>query len=131
MSAAILNEPRATAPVWVPLGLRTIIGRCLAKNPHDRYQHASEVRAALEAVQSDPSIAPPAPPVPHNLPLQLTRFIGREHEIAELRPLVASERLVTLTGAGGAGRTRLALQIAPRSGHASRTAFVRPHRAGR
>jgi non-specific serine/threonine protein kinase len=112
LSAAILNEPPATAPVWVPLGLRTVIGRCLAKNPHDRYQHASEVRAALEAVQSDPSIAPPAPPVPHNLPLQLTRFIGREHEIAELRPLVASERLVTLTGAGGAGKTRLALQIA-------------------
>jgi len=112
LSAAILNEPPATAPVWLPLGLRTVIGRCLAKNPHDRYQHASEVRAALEAVQSDPSIAPPAPPVPHNLPLQLTHFIGREREIAELKPLVASERLVTLTGAGGAGKTRLALHIA-------------------
>jgi non-specific serine/threonine protein kinase len=112
VSAAILHQPPATAAVWVPLGLQTIIRRCLAKGPHDRYQHASEVRAALEAVQSDPSIAPPAPAAAHNLPSQLTRFIGREREIAELKPLLAAERLVTLTGTGGAGKTRLALQIA-------------------
>jgi non-specific serine/threonine protein kinase len=112
VSAAILNQPPATAPVWVPLGLQVIIRRCLAKDPHDRYQHASEVGAALEAVQSDPSIAPPPPAGAHNLPLQLTRFIGREREIAEVTALVANERLVTLTGAGGAGKTRLALQAA-------------------
>jgi non-specific serine/threonine protein kinase len=112
LSAAILNEPPTTPPVWVPLGLQTIIRRCLGKDPHDRYQHAAEVRAALEAVQSDPSIAPPAPAAAHNLPSQLTRFIGREREIAEVKPLVAAERLVTLTGAGGAGKTRLALQVA-------------------
>ena len=69
LSAAILNQPPATAPVWVPLGLQTIIRRCLAKDPHDRYQHAREVHAALEAVQSDPSIAPPAPAAAHNLPV--------------------------------------------------------------
>jgi non-specific serine/threonine protein kinase len=112
LSAAILNEPPATAPVWVPLGLQTIIRRCLAKGADVRYQHAREVHAALEAVQSDPAIAPPAPAAAHNLPFQLTRFIGREHEIAEIRPLIARERLVTLTGAGGAGKTRLALQVA-------------------
>jgi predicted ATPase/class 3 adenylate cyclase len=49
---------------------------------------------------------------PHNLPLQLTSFIGREHEIAEVIRFVASARLVTLTGAGGCGKTRLALQVA-------------------
>ncbi len=70
------------------------------------------MRAALEAVQSDPSIAPPAPAAAHNLPIQLTRFIGREREIAEVTPLLAAERLVTLMGTGGAGKTRLALQIA-------------------
>ena len=112
LSAAILSEPPAPAPVWVPLGLQTIIQRCLAKRVEDRYQNAGELRAALEAVQSDPSIAPPAPAAAHNLPLQLTRFIGREREIAEVRPLISSERLVTLTGAGGAGKTRLALQVA-------------------
>ena len=48
----------------------------------------------------------------HNLPVQLTRFIGRGAEILEVRGLLADSRLVTLTGAGGVGKTRLALQAA-------------------
>src|SRR5262245_3384115 len=48
----------------------------------------------------------------HNLPLQLTSFVGRERELAEVRRLLAGARLVTLTGTGGAGKTRLALQVA-------------------
>ena len=50
----------------------------------------------------------------HNLPVQLTNFIGRDREIAELVRLVASTRLLTLTGAGGCGKTRLALELAAR-----------------
>jgi predicted ATPase/class 3 adenylate cyclase/Tfp pilus assembly protein PilF len=49
---------------------------------------------------------------PHNLPIQLTSFIGRAREIAEVKRLVGAARLVTLTGSGGAGKTRLALQVA-------------------
>ncbi len=48
----------------------------------------------------------------HSLPHQLTSFIGREQEIAQLKELATTNRLVTLTGAGGAGKTRLALQVA-------------------
>jgi len=48
----------------------------------------------------------------HNLPVQLTRFIGREAEMAEVRGLLEDHGLVTLTGAGGVGKTRLALQAA-------------------
>jgi predicted ATPase/class 3 adenylate cyclase len=48
----------------------------------------------------------------HNLPVQLTNFVGREHEVAEVRDLLAAHRLVTLTGSGGSGKTRLALQVA-------------------
>src|SRR5260221_11109900 len=48
----------------------------------------------------------------HNLPYQLTSFIGREHEIAQLEEIVAADRIVTLTGAGGAGKTRIALEVA-------------------
>ncbi|HEY9527766.1 MAG TPA: adenylate/guanylate cyclase domain-containing protein, partial [Anaerolineales bacterium] len=44
----------------------------------------------------------------HNLPTQLTSFIGREKEIDELKKLIAEHRLITLTGSGGAGKTRLA-----------------------
>jgi predicted ATPase len=50
----------------------------------------------------------------HNLPYQLTSFIGREQEIAQLQELVPAHRLVTLTGAGGAGKTRLAIEVARR-----------------
>jgi predicted ATPase len=46
-----------------------------------------------------------------NLPVQLTSFIGREEEIAAVDTLLQKTRLVTLTGAGGAGKTRLALQV--------------------
>jgi predicted ATPase/class 3 adenylate cyclase/DNA-binding CsgD family transcriptional regulator len=48
----------------------------------------------------------------HNLPPQLTRFIGRDAAITELRWRLSEQRLVTLTGAGGVGKTRLALQVA-------------------
>ncbi|HLZ68984.1 MAG TPA: adenylate/guanylate cyclase domain-containing protein [Dehalococcoidia bacterium] len=49
---------------------------------------------------------------PNNLPLQLTSFLGRERELADLVRLLTQARLVTLTGAGGTGKTRLALQAA-------------------
>jgi predicted ATPase/class 3 adenylate cyclase len=47
----------------------------------------------------------------HSLPLQRSAFIGREREIAEIRELLAANRIVTLTGVGGCGKTRLALQV--------------------
>ena len=50
--------------------------------------------------------------VPNNLPQQATSFIGRETELAELRRLLAGTRLLTLTGSGGCGKTRLGLQLA-------------------
>ena len=50
--------------------------------------------------------------LPNNLPIQLTSFIGREGQIGELKGLLGKERLVTLVGAGGSGKTRLALQAA-------------------
>jgi predicted ATPase/class 3 adenylate cyclase len=49
---------------------------------------------------------------PNNLPAQLTSFIGREEEIAEIKELLGRTRLLTLTGAGGTGKSRLSLQVA-------------------
>jgi predicted ATPase/class 3 adenylate cyclase len=50
--------------------------------------------------------------VPNNLPQQVTSFIGREKELVEIKALLERSRLVTLTGSGGCGKTRLALQAA-------------------
>lgn len=52
------------------------------------------------------------PELTNNLPFSLNTFIGRSAELAEVRSLVIDSRLVTLTGAGGSGKTRLALQVA-------------------
>jgi non-specific serine/threonine protein kinase len=48
----------------------------------------------------------------HNLPAQITSFVGRQREIEDVRRLVGSSRLLTMTGAGGCGKTRLAVQVA-------------------
>lgn len=64
-----------------------------------------------------PSLSASAAPasltvLPNNLPTQLTTFVGRRTELVELTRLLASHRLITLTGPGGIGKTRLALQTA-------------------
>ena len=52
------------------------------------------------------------PDLPNNLPLQVASFIGREKETTDVKFLLAKTRLLTLTGSGGSGKTRLALQVA-------------------
>jgi predicted ATPase/class 3 adenylate cyclase/DNA-binding CsgD family transcriptional regulator len=61
-----------------------------------------------------------------HLPAQLTSFVGRDAEMAEVREILAQNRLVTLTGAGGAGKTRLAVQVAASvaGGYADGTWYV-------
>jgi predicted ATPase/class 3 adenylate cyclase len=52
------------------------------------------------------------PRLPNNLPVQASSFVGRDAELAYISELIRTSRLVTLTGAGGSGKTRLALQAA-------------------
>ncbi|RJL32716.1 BTAD domain-containing putative transcriptional regulator [Bailinhaonella thermotolerans] len=66
----------------------------------------------LTAVHRDLLAEEPAPPARTNLPVPLTRLIGREEAVAEVRALLGAHRLVTLTGPGGVGKTRLARETA-------------------
>ena len=58
--------------------------------------------------------AEPIEPARHNLPIRMTPLIGREFEMAEVGALLTSERIVTLTGSGGCGKSRLANEVAIR-----------------
>jgi predicted ATPase/class 3 adenylate cyclase/DNA-binding NarL/FixJ family response regulator len=59
-----------------------------------------------------PPLRTPKSVAVHDLPVQLTRFVGREAQMNEVLQLLAENRLVTLTGAGGVGKTRLAVEVA-------------------
>jgi predicted ATPase/class 3 adenylate cyclase/DNA-binding CsgD family transcriptional regulator len=98
---------------WLPPGaLLTDLGMHRLKDlgrPERIFQlHAESLQAEFPPVRS---LGNPA--LRHNLPLQGTSFVGRAAELAELRSLVMGEsRLITITGPGGIGKTRLALQVA-------------------
>ena len=67
--------------------------------------HADGLRSQFPALRTVDA-------VPGNLPVQSTSFVGRDIEVKELAELVRAHRLVTLTGVGGVGKTRLAVQVA-------------------
>src|SRR5215210_2903961 len=77
--------------------------------PHNAPQRNGASRGG--SLVAFPGREPKRPP-DNNLPLELTSFIGREREIAEVKRLLAQNRLLTLTGPGGCGKTRLALVVA-------------------
>jgi AAA ATPase domain len=118
-AAAILRdqpERLASRTLQAPAPLIWILERCLAKDPKQRYASTWDLARELATVRDRLADAPArhSEPRPSNLPVQRTAFIGREREAAALRQLLDRDdvRLVTLTGPGGIGKTRLALQIA-------------------
>jgi len=101
--------PLRTHRADLPSALEAIILKLLAKDPADRYASARELGTALAAM----ALQQQAPAEPrNNLPIQLSSFVGRERELAQVKQIMAASRLVTLVGAGGCGKTRLALRVA-------------------
>ena len=118
-TAAILrDEPErlGSRMLQAPPPFLWIVERCLAKNPRERYASTHDLARDLAAVRDRlvETSTRPSESRPNNLPVQRTAFIGREHEATALRQLLnrVDVQLVTLTGPGGIGKTRLALQVA-------------------
>ncbi len=119
ITAAILrDEPERfrSKLAQAPAPFFWIVERCLAKDREQRYASTRDLARDLALVRDGLADAPPrrAEPRLSDLPVQRTAFIGREGEAAALRQLFSRQdvRLVTLTGPGGIGKTRLALQLA-------------------
>ena len=79
----------------------------------DMLQQRPDLEVPVATGHSADAVAVPKGP-PTNLPTRLTSFVGREDDIAEVERLCADARLVTLVGAGGIGKTRLAVEVASR-----------------
>jgi predicted ATPase len=118
-TAAILrDEPERlrSRMLQAPPPFVWMVERCLAKDPKERYASTHDLARDLAAVRDRlaEASAESSEPRLSNLPVQRTAFIGREQEAIALRRLLAREdvQLVTLTGPGGIGKTRLVLQVA-------------------
>ena len=95
--------------------------RCVKSLGELGIEPSPQTRQLYESLRSGelkiPAHFPPARPIPakpqfSNIPTPLTSFVGREKEIAEIVRLVSENRLVTLSGSGGVGKTRLAIESA-------------------
>jgi len=100
----------------IPRGISAALARVLAKLPSDRFATAAGFVEALSVAAT--GIPTPVPALqeaistPNNLPRQRTSFVGRVPELAECVRLLGEARLLTITGVGGCGKTRLASRLA-------------------
>ncbi len=102
-AAFLAAEELPESTTLIDLGTHRL--KDLAQAEQVRQLVAPDLRSAFPPLRSEQA-------QPNNLPLQITRFIGRRHEIRAVIELLERHRLVTLVGSGGVGKTRLALQIA-------------------
>ena len=95
--------------------LRATLSREFGAEPSTRTRRLrGEIAAGTASItpHTSPSRDEPSDAGKHNLPVPRTSLVGREHEMVELKRELAMTRLLTLTGAGGSGKTRLALAVA-------------------
>jgi predicted ATPase/DNA-binding XRE family transcriptional regulator len=90
----------------------TLLARALALDEGQRREFAAAASAALVRREGSVTVGPWSEIGSPRLPVSLTTFVGREAELEAIRSFVREHRMVTLTGAGGVGKTRTASQIA-------------------
>jgi non-specific serine/threonine protein kinase len=116
MDAVLHHQPEAVTARNrdAPPELERVTHKCLEKEREHRYQSARELRTALWSLNraSKSKEKRRSGHARHNLPAYLTSFVGREREIEDLKRLLTEDRLLTLTGSAGCGKTRLCVRIA-------------------
>jgi predicted ATPase len=109
-------EPIGALNADVPAPLSWAIERCLAKEPDRRYVSTRDLARELATIRDRFAESPrrQGEARPNNIPVPRTGFVGREREVAAAKELLLRQdvRLVTITGLGGIGKTRLAVEVA-------------------
>lgn len=118
---SLIQQHLSTAPRSVtdfradtPINISRALEKALAKRPADRFASVAEFVNALKTDWSSAEtigLKSRTSTIPTNLSKERTRFIGREEELRECLNLLQTSRLLTLTGLGGGGKTRLAIKI--------------------
>lgn len=106
-------DPPSTFRPELPPRLEAVVSRLLARDPLDRFASADELVEELETIRSEIT---GVGAVRGTLPAPLTEITGRDAELEQIGTLLARSRLLTLTGPGGAGKTRLAIEVGRRHG---------------
>ena len=131
LTRTLEQEPELDAlPARTPVRVKALLGEMLAKDPSARPAGMKAVREELEEAlgirRAAAMLAGEAVDLPTNLPPLTDEIIGRDREIAEALAVLEAGTMLTLTGLGGTGKTRLALELAHhlRSANPDGTWFV-------
>jgi non-specific serine/threonine protein kinase len=96
-----------------PTRIRDLLARCLHRDEQQRLSSITKARQELEeeiALRALPEVKVRREATPNNLPALVSSFVGRETQKTDVKKLLGENRLLTLTGVGGGGKTRLALE---------------------